>query len=62
MQEKSVSIRFPEKELAVIRKAAKLDRRSMNQFITLACYEAAKARVAIEKIRPSSAVSEEVPA
>lgn len=62
MQEKSVSIRFPEKELAVIRKAAKLDRRSMNQFITLACYEAAKARVAIEKIRPSSAVSEEVSA
>lgn len=62
MQEKSVSIRFPEKELAIIRKAAKLDRRSINQYVTLACFEAAKARLAIEKIKPSSVVSEEVSA
>lgn len=57
------SLTIEPRELALITKAAKLDRRPASQFIVLAAVEAAKARIAVEKIRPASpAFSEEASA
>ena len=63
MQRKpQVTVRLEPKDLTVIKKAAKIERRSINQFVLLAALTAAQTRIAVEKVRPSSGFSEEASA
>lgn len=63
MKKAQQALRCAPKEMALIEKAAKLERRSVNQFVLIAALEAAKARIAVEKIPPSSSpLSEEASA
>lgn len=48
--------------MALVKKAAKLERRSMNSYVVLTAVEASKARIAAEKKLPSSILSEEASA
>lgn len=61
MKRQAVILRVDLKELAVIKKAAKAERRSMTQFFVMSALEAAS-RLSPAKIKPSSALSEEASA